>query len=134
MNRPEQPSSVFRAVVAPLPDRRRKRRARLSQPVRVRPSEPVENDFDEVRATTNISRDGIYFVSKQTTYYKGLRVFVTFPYHPNSGDLSLEYIGQVVRIDSLGDDRFGVAVQLLMTLNLQGVSTNGVRNVRIGPF
>jgi hypothetical protein len=125
------PGKTLRATVTPLPpatdERRRKRRARVAQPVRVRPSEPIANDFDEVRATLNVCRDGIYFDTERDTYSKGMRLFITFPYHRDPNAINLEYIGQVVRLDRLPDGRQGVAVHLLMTINLKAGEEPGRR-------
>lgn len=99
-------------------DRRRKRRARMVQPVRVRPSEPISNDFDDVLGTINVCRDGIYFPTTRDTYKKGMRLFVTFPFRGHS-EMNPEYIGQVVRIDQLPDGKLGIAVHLLHTINLK---------------
>lgn len=119
-------------MVAALPDRRGKRRTRISQPVRVRPSEPIVNDFDEVRATINVCRNGLYFDTGRNSYKVGMRLFITFPFHQDVQAINLEYIGRVVRIDTLRDGRFAVAVHLLMTCNLQGGQGTSSRNVRVG--
>lgn len=100
-------------------ERRNKRRAMVSQPVRVRPSEPTMNDFDEVRRTVNICRDGIYFHTELPGYFKGQRLAVTMPYSPAPGAVNPEYIGEVVRIDSLPHKQRGVAIQLKMSFNLK---------------
>ncbi len=110
----------LKAVVAALPDseRRRKGRAKLSQPIRVRPSEPGGQEFDEVRVSLNVCRDGVYFPTERDSYYKGMRVFITFPYNDGPGAINLEYIGEVVRIDKLSHGRLGIAVHLKMRVNL----------------
>ena len=114
----------------PESERRNKRRVRVEQPVRVRPSEPIGAGFDEVLATMNVCRDGIYFPTTLTTYRKGLRVFVTFPYSEMPGAINLEYIGEVVRMDKLTHGRWGVAVHLKSTMN--SVSSQGYRHVNTG--
>ena len=100
-------------------DRRGKRRAMLSQTVRVRPSEPVANDFDEIHATLNISREGIYFSTESPGYFKGMRLFVTMPYSSVPGAANPEYIGEVVRVDPLPNRLRGVAVHLVTSVNLR---------------
>lgn len=131
MSQPSNPQAV-RATVAPLPDRRDKRRARIAQPVRVRPSEPMQNGFDEVRATINVCRNGLYFDTERDSYKPGMRLFITFPFHRDASAINLEYIGRVVRLDRLANGRVGVAVHLLMTCNLQGGGSGKVRDIRIG--
>ncbi len=121
-NKPDQP---VKATVAPLPgsDRRNRGRAKLAQPLRVRPSEPGGADFDEVLMTINVCRDGVYFPTEREGYFKGMRVFITFPYNETPGAINLEYIGEVVRIDKLSHGRQGIAVHLKMKLNLGGRET-----------
>jgi len=131
MSQPSNPTSAP-ATVAALPNRRGKRRACISQPVRVRPSEPIPNTFDEVRATINVCRNGLYFDTDRGCYKVGMRLFITFPFHEDVQAINLEYIGRVVRIDKRADGRFAVAVELLMTCNLQGGQEGSSRNVRVG--
>ena len=100
-----------------MSDRRNKRRAQISQKLRVRPSEPAQN-FDEVQSTINACRDGLYFSTELKEYRKEMRLFVTFPYSDAPGAVNMEYIGRVVRIDPLPRNRFGIAVQLVMSMNL----------------
>jgi hypothetical protein len=125
----EQPEQKVRATIVPLPDsdRRDKRRARIAQPVRVRPSMPGGVDFDEVHATINVSRHGLYFPTTRDTYKKGLRLFITLPFHDDPNAINLEYIGEVVRVDRLPDGKFGVAVHLLMTVNLQSSGSGQIK-------
>jgi hypothetical protein len=104
---------------------RRARRAKLARPIRVRPSEPRDDHFEDLSNSVNASKHGIYFISKRSTYYKGMRVFVTFPYSPND-PMSSDYLAEVVRIDSLPNNKFGVAVDLKMSLNISS-------NFRPGP-
>ena len=99
-------------------ERRGKGRAKLSQRVRVRPSEPRGNDFDEVVETLNVCRTGIYFSSRRACYKKELRLFVTYPYDTGHGAINQEYLGRVVRIDELPDGSRGIAVHLQMKINL----------------
>ncbi len=105
------------AVVGTLAssDRRRSRRAKVSHPVRVRPSDPKNEHFEDVRCALNASRDGLYFATRRQSYHKEMRLFITFPYS-SAATINCEYIGQVVRVDDLGDGRLGVAVQLLTTI------------------
>lgn len=107
------------ATVTKLPDRRNKRRVRISQPVRVRPSEPYGQQFDEVLVTINVCRDGLYFATREKTYEAGTRLFITFPYSDEPGAVNLEYLGRVVRVDKLPRGQFGIAVHLSMSVNLK---------------
>jgi len=105
------------------PERRRKARLRLSQTVRVRPSDAHLHNFDEILPTLNTSRDSVYFVSKNAFYKEGMRLFVTYPYSDGPGSLNRESLGKVVRIDDLGNGRRGIAVEILMPVYLGGKET-----------
>ena len=105
------------------PERRRKARLRLPQQIRVRPSDPQRHDFDEILPTVNTSRESVYFATKNAFYKQDMRVFVTYPYSDGPGSLNREYLGKVVRVDDLGNDRHGVAVEFLMPVYLGGKET-----------
>ena len=104
------------------PERRRPARLKLPQVVRVRPSD-AHLDFDEILPTMNATRNSVYFASKNTTYSEGMRVFITFPYSDAPGSLNRESLGQVLRVDDLGQGRRGIAVQILMPLYVGGKET-----------
>ncbi len=130
MSEQKKDPRTVRATIAPLPDadRRNKRRVKIAQPVRVRPSEPGRTDFDEVSATLNVCRDGIYFPTELDSYYKGMRLFVTFPYSEEPGAINLEYIGEIVRVDKLLHGQHGIAVHLKTSVNVLGHTP--LRNAR----
>src|SRR5437016_922199 len=101
-------SDLTGSPVAPaVSELRRGRRAKLARPMRVRPSEPRDDHFEDLPNSVNASKHGIYFTTKRTTYYKGMRVFVTFPYAAND-PMSSEYVAEVVRIDTLPNNKFGI--------------------------
>jgi len=100
------------------PQKRRSRRVKMSRPVRVRPSEPRDDHFEDVITSINASKEGIYFNSRRTGYYKGMRVFVTFPYTSGHDPMNCDYVAEVVRVENLPNGKFGVAVELKMTMNL----------------
>jgi hypothetical protein len=115
------------AVEIPVSELRRARRAKINKQVRVRPSEPRDDHFEDLPISANASKHGIYFVSKQANYYKGMRVFVTFPYTSAHDPMNCEYLAEVVRIETLPKNRFGVAVDLKMTLNMNSSAKRGSR-------
>ena len=92
---------------------RRSRRIKLGQPVKLLPSLPRGEFFEEIGTTSNISREGFYFLTKREHYQEGMRVLVTLPYHSPRDRSDCDYLGQIVRVELLDDGRHGVAVQLL---------------------
>jgi len=104
---------------------RRARRAKISRQVRVRPSDPRDDHFEDLPVSANASKHGIYFVSRRPNYYKGMRVFVTFPFTSAHDPMNCEYLAEVVRVESQPKNRFGVAVDLKMTLNMNATSKPG---------
>jgi len=101
-----------------FPNKRRFRRAKIVKPLRVRPSEPRDEHFEDMPVSVNASKEGIYFHSRRGNYYKGMRVFVTFPFTSAHDPMNCEYVAEVVRVENLPNARFGVALHLLMTVNI----------------
>ena len=114
-------------VEVPVSELRRARRAKISKQLRVRPSDPRDDHFEDLPVSANASKHGIYFVSRRSNYYKGMRVFVTFPFSSAHDPMNCEYLAEVVRVESLPKNRFGVAVDLKMTLNMNATSKPGPR-------
>ncbi len=98
-------------------DRRRTRRAKIARPLRVRPSEPRDNHFEEIATSINSSRDGVLFSTRRSDYYLGMRLFVTFPYTSANDPMNCEYVGEVMRIEKLPNGKLAVAVHLKMSMN-----------------
>ncbi len=101
----------------PLTDNRVSRRAKIAKPVRVRPSEPRDDHFEDIPISVNASKSGIYFTTRLKSYYPGMRVFITFPYSSPHDPMNCEYVAQVVRIEKLENGKTGVAVHLQMSMN-----------------
>ena len=76
---------------------RRSRRVNLGQPVRLIPSLPRGEFFEETGTTSNVSREGFYFLTKREHYQEGMRLLVTLPYHSPPDRSDCDYLGQVVR-------------------------------------
>jgi hypothetical protein len=93
-------------------DKRRSRRIRIGQPMRIRASDP-KDAVDEINVTKNVAREGIFFITPIAKYYEGMRLFVTVPHHNPRDPQDREYIGQVVRVEKLEEGQSGVAVQFL---------------------
>lgn len=111
-------AQVAAAAEGDYPQKRRSRRVKMSRPVRVRPSEPRDEHFEDLITSVNASKEGIYFHSRRAGYYKGMRVFVTFPYSSRHDPMNCDYVAEVVRVEALPNGKFGVAVELKMTMNL----------------
>jgi len=94
-------------------ERRKSRRIRIGQPMKIRPSDPKDKYFEDTTTTKNVSREGIYFVTRISSYAEGMRLFVVVPFHTPKAPLDREYLGQVVRVDALPEAQWGVAIQLL---------------------
>jgi PilZ domain len=113
-----------------IADNRGSRRAKIAKPVRVRPSEPRDDHFEDVPISVNASRHGIYFVSRLHSYYPGMRVFVTFPYSSPHDPMNCEYVAQVLRVEKLEGGKTGVAVHLKMNVNLDTAALKGRHAIR----
>ena len=98
-------------------EHRRSRRAKIAKPLRVRPSDPRDEHFEDLPVSVNASKEGIYFHSRRSNYYKGMRLFVTFPFASTHDPMNCEYVAEVVRVENLANGRFGIAVHLKMTMN-----------------
>lgn len=108
------------------PEKRRSRRAKIAKPLRVRPSEPRDQHFEDMPVSINASKEGIYFHTRRPNYYKGMRVFVTFPFASAHDPMNCEYVAEVVRVEPQPNGRFGVALHLLMTVNYSSNSPTGI--------
>lgn len=93
-------------------ERRKRRRALISAPVRVRGAYGGSNRPDEISTTVDVSRNGFLFVSKRAGFSDGMAVAVTFPYSKSPLAVQAEQPGRVVRVSALPDRRFAVAIAL----------------------
>ena len=101
-------------------ERRGSRRCKITQLMRIRPSDPERDPFDDIRGTLSVSRSGVYFQSSVSTYAVGMRLFVTMPYTKEPASMSHEYLAEVVRRDPLPNGLFGVGFKILMEIGLHG--------------
>jgi len=60
---------------------RRSRRIKIGLPVRFNPAGSDHEFFEEIATTSNISREGLYFLTNREQYQEGMRLSVTLPYH-----------------------------------------------------
>jgi hypothetical protein len=99
-------------------DQRRRPRVRLSCDVRMRPSLPGQDNFDEILSSENSCRDGFYAATACKHYKRHMRVFVAIPYTTAPGAINRDFVGEILRVDNLPDGRQGIAVQLLDPVTL----------------
>jgi len=110
---------------APIPgktsqaERRGSRRCKINQLMRIRPSDPEREHFEDLRGTTSVSRSGVSFQTSETSYEIGMRLFVTMPYSKDPSATNREYLGEVVRLEALKNGLTGVGVKLLMEMGMQ---------------
>jgi len=102
-----------------LPENRRERRGeprvKVDRLVYVQTADAESGHFEEVRSMRDLSRSGFYFTTERNLYRPGLQLHVV----PAFGSLSLEYRGEVVRVEELPGGEFGVAVRLLRVESLE---------------
>jgi CheY-like chemotaxis protein len=122
-------SSLARAAQAlktePAEDRRRKRRALISSPIRVRGIHVTTGGPDEITSTVDVSRYGILFHTVLDTYQRGMDVAVVFPYHKSAIGTHAEQFGRVVRLHELPDGRQAVALALGVGVGEHLVDSSG---------
>ena len=96
------------------PDRRRRRRALISAPVRVRGVQVTDHECpDEISVTIDVSRAGLLFLTtQQGQFRRGMDVAVTFPYSNAPTAIHAEQCGRVARVVEMSDGRCAVAVAL----------------------
>jgi hypothetical protein len=106
-------------------ERRGSRRCKITQLMRIRPSDPEKDHFDDLRGTISVSRSGVYFQTSERGYELGMRLFVTMPYAHDASSMSREYLAEVVRVDSLVNGMTGVGFKLLMEIGIQASHSYG---------
>jgi len=89
-------------------------RESLSEPVLVCPCDTQYPE--EICTTLNVSRSGVYFVTSSEHYFVGMHVIVTLTFRPDD-PMHREQIGDVVRMERLDANRWGVAIRILLHNN-----------------
>lgn len=107
------------AATTKTTERRGTRRCKITQLMRIRPSDPEKEHFEDMRGTLSVSRSGVYFQSSEPGYEIGMRLFVTLPYSQNPMSMNREYLAEVVRRDPLPTGMFGVGLKILMEMGMQ---------------
>lgn len=93
-------------------ERRNRRRALISAPVRVRSIDVTGSNIDEISTTLDVSRGGLLFVSTKSAFTAGMEVAVTFPYSKSPVAVQAEQMGRIVRATDMQDGRQSVGVAL----------------------
>jgi 5-formaminoimidazole-4-carboxamide-1-beta-D-ribofuranosyl 5'-monophosphate synthetase len=97
-------------------DRRNERwtleRSKISLPVHIRSIDPSEHAILEAANTLDVNRHGLCFSTSREHYQVGMSLCLTFPYS-SPVTVRKEFVGNVVRVDSLPNGRRSVAVQFL---------------------
>lgn len=94
------------------PDRRRRRRAKISAQVHVKTVD-TKTPFEEICMSVDVSRDGLLFTSKSAIYQKGQRLDVTFPYSNMVGAINEGQPANIVRIVAQPGGQYGIAVHFV---------------------
>jgi hypothetical protein len=103
----------------PQSERRGSRRCKINQLMRIRPSDPEKEHFEDLRGTTSVSRGGVAFHTSETGYEVGMRLFVTMPYSQSPAGTNREYLAEVVRLEDLPNGLRSVGIKLLMEMGMQ---------------
>ena len=109
-------------------ERRGSRRCKITQLMRIRPSDPNLEHFEDLRGTASVSRSGVYFQSSEVGYEVGMRLFVTMPYSKDPVSMNREYLAEVVRRDILPTGMYGIGFKILMEMGLQYTYNFGAGN------
>jgi two-component system, chemotaxis family, response regulator PixH len=92
-------------------ERRRRRRAKITAQVLIRATESAASKgFREVCTTVDVSRDGLQLLARETGYWKGQQLHVTFPYSTEPGAIHNEQEAEVVRVQEQPGKQFAVAL------------------------
>jgi len=100
-------------------ERRGTRRCKITQLMRIRPSDPNKEHFEDMRGSVSVSRSGVFFQSSESGYEVGMRLFVTMPYSQDPASMAREYLAEVVRRDALPTGMFGIGIKILMEMGIQ---------------
>jgi|SRR5580700_5535671 hypothetical protein len=118
-------STAGNPAQTPATERRSSRRCKINQLMRIRPSDPERDPFDDIRGTVSVSRNGVYFQSSEVGYEIGMRLFVSMPYSKEPAAMTREYLAEVVRRESLPNGLFGIGFKILMEMGFQSGHSMG---------
>jgi PilZ domain len=101
-------------------ERRSSRRCKINQLMRIRPSDPERDHFEDIRGSLSVSRSGVFFQSSEKGYEIGMRLFVSMPYSKEPAAMTREYLAEVVRREHLPNGLYGIGFKILMEMGLGG--------------
>jgi hypothetical protein len=107
-------------------ERRGTRRCKITQLMRIRPSDPEKEHFEDLRGTMSVSRTGVYFQTSEAGYELGMRLFVTMPYSQGAASMSREYLAEVVRVESMANGMTGIGFKILMEMGMHANHSYGL--------
>jgi PilZ domain len=113
---PLKKTSAAASTPPAVSERRGSRRCKITQVMRIRPSDPEKTYFDDLRGTVSVSRSGIYFHTTEQAYEVGQRLFVTMPYPGDPSTIGREYLAEVVRKDTLENGMIGIGFKTLIEI------------------
>jgi hypothetical protein len=113
------PATSASSTRSALSERRDSRRCKITQLMRIRPSDPETKYFEDLRRTISASRSGIYFQTTELDYEVGQRLFVTMPYSTDPCTIGREYLAEVVRKDALQNGMTGIGFKTLTEITEQ---------------
>ncbi|MGB7436916.1 MAG: PilZ domain-containing protein [Candidatus Acidiferrum sp.] len=123
MGKPTSTQGVTPARLAHT-ERRSTRRCKINQLMRIRPSDPERDHFEDIRSSLSVSRSGVFFQSSETGYEVGMRLFVSMPYSKEPAAMTREYLAEVVRRENLPNGLYGIGFKILMEMGMQGGYAN----------
>ena len=118
--------SVPTARITPASERRSNRRCKITQLMRIRPSDPERDNFEDLRGSMSVSRTGVYFQTSEGAYELGMRLFVTMPYTEGAMAMSHEYLAEVVRVEPMSNGMFGIGFKFLMQMGSVSSHSYGI--------
>ena len=119
-------SAVPPARVTPANERRSTRRCKITQLMRIRPSDPERDNFEDLRGSMSVSRTGVYFQTSEANYELGMRLFVTMPYTQGAMAMSHEYLAEVVRVEPMSNGMIGIGFKMLMQMGSVSTHSYGI--------
>lgn len=114
------------ARVTPASERRSTRRCKITQLMRIRPSDPERDNFEDLRGSMSVSRTGVYFQTSEANYELGMRLFVTMPYSQGAMAMSHEYLAEVVRVEPMSNGMIGIGFKMLMQMGSVSTHSYGI--------